>query len=87
MHYIYADGLDMSIRLHYISSMKSTTIQIRLNPEEKLAFEEASNLAGIGLSGWVRERLRTAAIRELEGVGRPVPFVKRVPLRTGKNGS
>jgi hypothetical protein len=61
--------------------MKTTTLQIRLQPEEKQAFEEASELAGIALSAWVRERLRPAAIRELEGAGRSVPFVRWVPLR------
>jgi hypothetical protein len=66
--------------------MKTTTIQIRLQPKEKEAFEEASNLAGIALSAWVRERLRAAAIRELEGVGRVVAFVQQVPLRMATNG-
>jgi len=66
--------------------MKTMTLQIRLQPREKQAFEEAANLSGIALSAWVRERLRTAAIRELEGAGNPVPFVERVPLRTDDNG-
>jgi hypothetical protein len=66
--------------------MKTTTIQIRLRPEEKQAFEEAAEIAGIGLSSWVRQRLRSAAIRELEGVGRSVPFVQRIPLRSANNG-
>ena len=72
--------------MHYILPMKTTTLQIRLRPDEKLAFEEAADLAGIALSAWVRERLRAAAIRELEGGGKPVPFVRRVPLRTADNG-
>lgn len=66
--------------------MKTSTIQIRLQPEEKQAFEEAAKLSGIALSAWVRERLRSAAIRELEGVGIPVPFVERVPLRMKDHG-
>jgi hypothetical protein len=66
--------------------MKTTTLQIRLQPKEKQAFEEASELAGIALSAWVRERLRPAAIRELEGAGRPVPFVQGVPLRMAADG-
>ncbi len=65
--------------------MKTVTLQIRLEPQEKQAFEEAASLAGIALSAWVRERLRAATIRELEGVGRTVPFVQSVPLR-GENG-
>jgi hypothetical protein len=65
--------------------MKTMTIQIRIEPEEKQAFEEAAEIAGIGLSAWVRERLRASAIRELEGVGRAAAFVQSVPIRGGKN--
>lgn len=68
------------------SDMKTTTLQIRLQPEEKQAFEEAAELAGIAVSAWVRERLRLAAIRDLEGSGKPVPFVHRVPLRMAEHG-
>jgi hypothetical protein len=61
--------------------MKTEGIEIRVNPDEKLAFKQAAELAGISLSSWVRERLRLMAIRELEGAGRSIPFVARVPLR------
>ena len=60
---------------------KSHTLQIRLTDTEKAGFLEAATLAGVSLSSWVRERLRMAAIRELEGAGRKVPFVPPVPLR------
>jgi uncharacterized protein (DUF1778 family) len=66
--------------------MKTTTLQIRLQPTEKEAFERAADLSGIALSAWVRERLRTAAIRELENAGETAPFVRRIPLRTDDNG-
>ena len=59
--------------------MKSLTVQIRLTPEEKAGFVMAAEIAGISLSNWVRERLRLAAIRELEGAGRRVPFVPPIP--------
>ena len=72
--------------MHYIRRMKTMTLQIRLEADEKEAFEEAARLSGLALSAWVRERLRWAAIRELEGVGEPIPFVKRIPLRTPTNG-
>jgi hypothetical protein len=86
LHYIYQSPIDLSIHLHYIFKMKTDTIQIRLQPLEKEAFEVAAELSGIALSGWVRERLRAAAIRELEGAGKSVPFIERVPLRGPKNG-
>jgi hypothetical protein len=66
--------------------MKTESIEIRVRPEEKIAFKGAAELAGIGLSAWVRERLRGAAIRELEGAGLSVPFVQRIPLRGGHGG-
>ena len=66
--------------------MKTEQLQLRLQPEEKQAFQEAATLAGISLSAWTRERLRTAAIRDLEGNGHSVPFVSPVPLRTMSDG-
>lgn len=60
---------------------KSVTIQIRLTQQEKAGFLAAAQIAGIPLSSWVRERLRQAAIRELEGAGERVPFVKPISLK------
>jgi hypothetical protein len=62
---------------------KTETIQIRLTQQEKNGFLEAAELAGIPLSSWVRERLRLAAIRELEAADRPIPFIE--PIRLGEN--
>lgn len=55
---------------------KTTTVLMRLSATEKAGFEQCAQLAGIALSAWIRERLRLAAIRELESAGQPVPFVK-----------
>lgn len=60
--------------------MKTDTFKMRLDAMEKEGFEAAAQLAGVPLSSWARERLRSAAIRELEGAGLPVPFVRRIPL-------
>lgn len=54
---------------------KDDLLQLRLEAIEKLAFEEAAEIAGLGLSAWVRARLRGAARRELEEAGRPIPFI------------
>jgi hypothetical protein len=59
---------------------KEVSIQVRLTEAEKAGLADAAELAGIPLSSWVRERLRLAAIRELEGAGRRVPFVAPVPM-------
>jgi hypothetical protein len=66
-------------------TQKTELLQLRLSQSEKEGFELAASLAGISLSSWSRERLRLAAIRELEGAGRRVPFVPEIPLG-GANG-
>ena len=59
---------------------KAQVLQIRLTDEEKQGFSAAADLAGIPLSSWVRERLRLAAIRDLESAGHKIPFVKPIHL-------
>ncbi|MCI4680247.1 hypothetical protein K9U39_03745 [Rhodoblastus acidophilus] len=55
---------------------KTEFMKLRLQIDEKRAFEESAELAGIPLSAWVRERLRRAARIELEDAGRQVPFAR-----------
>ena len=57
--------------------MKTVSVEVRMQPEEKTTFQEAAELAGIPLSAWIRERLRKAARIELEDAGRKVAFIKR----------
>jgi hypothetical protein len=59
---------------------KEEILQIRLSLREKQGFQAAASLAGIPLSSWVRERLRLAAIRDLESAGRKIPFVEPIHL-------
>ena len=59
---------------------KERVLQIRISDDEKRGFAAAAALAGIPLSSWVRERLRLAAIRDLESAGQKIPFVKPIPL-------
>jgi hypothetical protein len=51
-------------------------MELRVTTAEKAGFEEAAGIAGLALSAWARERLRRAAIRELEEASRPIPFVR-----------
>jgi hypothetical protein len=60
---------------------KPRVLQVRLSEAEKQAFEEAAQIAGISLSAWARERLRSAAVRDLEEAGRRAAFLPGVPLR------
>jgi uncharacterized protein (DUF1778 family) len=57
--------------------MKTDSIEIRVQAEEKAAFKEAADLAGLPLSAWVRERLRRVTIRELEEAGKPILFLRK----------
>lgn len=54
---------------------------MRLSPEEKEGFKMAAEIAGIGLSAWARQRLRTAATAELERAGQRAPFLKPIPIK------
>ena len=56
--------------------LRDENILVRLGQEEKEAFKEAADLAGISLSAWVRERLRRVAINELQQAERPIAFLK-----------
>ena len=64
---------------------KSKTIQIRVTPAEKVGLGKAAEIAGISLSAWIRERLRFAAIRELEAADKKVPFIKPIQVVLGNN--
>jgi uncharacterized protein (DUF1778 family) len=55
---------------------KSELVKIRVEESEKRGFEDAAALSGLSLSSWVRERLRRAAVRELEDASRPIPFIE-----------
>lgn len=57
---------------------KKKQVQVRLTETEKSGFETAAELAGIPLATWMRERLRLAAIRELENAGIRAPFIKEI---------
>jgi uncharacterized protein (DUF1778 family) len=54
--------------------MRTTALQIRVDPTEKQAFDEAAKLVGISFSAWARMTLRRAAIREFEDAGRRIDF-------------
>lgn len=59
--------------------MKQERIIIRVSPEEKIAFEAASELSGQSLSSWVRKELRGASIKVLENSNMKIPFIQ--PMR------
>ncbi len=63
---------------------KTGNLLIRLSVSEKAGFEQAAALAGIPMSSWVRERLRLAAIRELESAGKRAPFLQAVTFGADK---
>jgi hypothetical protein len=56
--------------------MKSEVFKVRLTQSEKQAFQQSAEIAGLPLSGWVRERLRRAARVELEDAGKEIPFFR-----------
>ena len=61
-----------------LEEKKLEHLDIRLGLEEKQAFKDAAKISGAPLSVWVRQRLRQAAIKELEAVGHPIEFFKNI---------
>jgi uncharacterized protein (DUF1778 family) len=55
--------------------MKTELLKVRLTSSEREGFQQAADLTGQTLSAWARERLRRAAIRELEEASKPIPFI------------
>jgi hypothetical protein len=58
--------------------LRSEDLLVKLMVDEKEAFKDAAQLAGVPLSSWVRERLRRVAIRELEEAARPIAFLRHL---------
>ncbi len=56
------------------------TLKIRMDAAERQAFSDAADMAGIPVSTWMRERLRRAAVRELEEASRPIAFLPPVEV-------
>ena len=59
-------------------AVKADYIEVRCEESEKLAFKTAAEAAGLPLSGWIRERLRRVARKELEDMDMPVAFLDRL---------
>lgn len=55
---------------------KAHMMRLRIEESEKEGFERAAGLSGLTLSAWARERLRRAAVRELEEASLPIPFIE-----------
>lgn len=54
---------------------KDETFLLRMDAREKEGFSDAASFAGLSLSSWMRERLRTAATKELKAADKPNPFL------------
>ncbi len=54
---------------------KTEFFKLKMTDEEKQAFSQCASLCGIPTAAWVRERLRKAAIRDLEEAGLKIPFL------------
>jgi hypothetical protein len=67
----------MKIRTGSVKRARAEVLQVRVNLPEKQTFLAASELAGMPISAWVRERLRAASRRELIEAGLQVPFIQQ----------
>lgn len=57
------------------TELRDVRVIVRMLGSEREAFQDAADLAGIPLSAWVRNRLRQAAIKELEAQALPIAFL------------
>ena len=64
-----------------VSETKGEAVLVRLEAGEKQAFQAAAKNAGLSLSSWMRERLRSSARRELEDANMAIPFLKNQLLQ------
>lgn len=60
-----------------VKAPKTDLLKVRVSDKEKDAFQVAAELAGISVSAWARERLRRAAVRDLQDAGRNIPFLEK----------
>lgn len=60
------------------NAVKADYIEVRCEEAEKQAFRAAAEASGLPLSGWIRERLRRIARKELEDMNMPVAFLERL---------
>lgn len=59
-------------------AVKTEYIEIRCERGEKQSFRDAADAAGMPMSGWIRDRLRRSARKELEDLDKPVAFLERL---------
>jgi hypothetical protein len=57
-----------------VEKRKGRYLQVRVTDPEKAAFDRASDIAGMDLSVWVRDRLRIVARGEIEKTGEKPAF-------------
>lgn len=62
---------------------KTKHLLVRTDKQEHAAFVLSAQINGINLSSWVRERLRRAAIADLEARNLPIAFLNGVGLDEG----
>ena len=58
--------------------LRNEDLLVKLQADEKTAFKDAAQLAGVPLSVWVRERLRRVAVQELGEASQPIAFLRHL---------
>lgn len=56
---------------------KDNQVLIKLSEAEKEAFKRAAEVSGVGFSAWARQRLRAAAVKELQEIGEKAAFLNQ----------
>lgn len=61
---------------------KTSNVLIRVDEVEKVGFERAAEISGLGLSSWARQVLRSAAVKQLHDIGEKAKFLEPVQVKT-----
>jgi len=56
---------------------KETSVLIKLSEDEKVSFQRAAELEGLGFSAWARQLLRKEATKVLKNNGETPRFLKK----------
>lgn len=71
----------LGIQIFAMKKKKEERMVVRVSVQEKEGFERAAEIAGIGFSAWARQKLRSAAIKDLEDVGEKIPFLTPINIK------
>jgi hypothetical protein len=69
------------IRYTHYDMKRENHLLVRLSDKEKEGIEMSAKLSGITMSAWARQKLRSAAVKELREADMQIPFLDQITTR------